>query len=77
MLRKLAVKLDKSLILVQNLLRIKKTSSKVLLVERGFTQVYRFSDGPFNLRFDCDDSWRSVFLFLEGPAITLKLAILG
>ena len=42
------------------------------VVEKGFTQIYRFSDGPFNLRFDCDDSWRSVFLFLEGPAITLN-----
>ena len=40
--------------------------------EKGFTQGYRFSDGPFNLRFDCDDSWRSVFLFLEGPVITLN-----
>ena len=45
---------------------------QVMLVEKGFTQIHRFSDGPSNLCFDCDNSWRSVFHLLQGPAITLK-----
>ena len=51
---------------------MKKTSSKVLLVEKGFTQVYCFSDGPFNLRFDCDDSAGGAFFFSLSPTITLN-----